>query len=442
MWWFDESRHLLRRDGETHRLEPKAVAVLSRLVATPGAVVTKEELLESAWPGQYVSDEVLTNSVYQIRRALGDEARRPRFIETIPKSGYRLLEAPRVPRRPPGRGARTEVTRPAAKLPPIGAPSEPRPWPGARRSAATLLATLTLTTVGALLTGGPPEPPRVAADELVERGWAVLESSRPGAPDEAAALAREAIGLEPENADAWALSATAATERAGAASFPAATRGWTTALEAASTALEIAPRHPRALAARARARWLGSWDWEGAESDLLTALAIAPDSAPVLADYAELLFFSGRVAEARRNLDRALELDPVSARIRLTAGLSASLNGDARTAARHYREVLDRHPGHEDATRMLTKLGRPQRIRRTGEKLEDLTGKGSIRPGHVALWFLESEDDTAALTWLDRAIAERDSTVLFFRFDSRWDRLRDHPRYRAAMTRAGISARS
>ena len=94
MWSFDPSRHLVATDGEQRRLEPKAVAVLLRLTQNPGRVVSKHELLEAAWPDQIVSEEVLTNAIYQIRRALADDARRPRIIETIPKRGYLLLEAP------------------------------------------------------------------------------------------------------------------------------------------------------------------------------------------------------------------------------------------------------------------------------------------------------------------------------------------------------------
>lgn len=65
-----------------------------------------------------------------------------------------------------------------------------------------------------------------------------------------------------------------------------------------------------------------------------------------------------------------------------------------------------------------------------------------MRPGHLALWFLESGDESSALEWLERAVDQRDPTILFFRYDRRWDRLRSDPRYRTVMDRAGLIAAS
>lgn len=81
-------------NGTTVRLEPKATAVLVMLAAHPGEVVTREALLETVWPDVVVTDASLTRCVSQLRLALGDDAREPTVIETIPKVGYRLLVAP------------------------------------------------------------------------------------------------------------------------------------------------------------------------------------------------------------------------------------------------------------------------------------------------------------------------------------------------------------
>jgi DNA-binding winged helix-turn-helix (wHTH) protein/tetratricopeptide (TPR) repeat protein/TolB-like protein len=76
--------------GETH-LEPKAMQVLALLAQRCGDVVQKQEILEDVWEGTYVSDEVLPNAIWELRKALGDDARRPTFIQTVPKKGYRLI---------------------------------------------------------------------------------------------------------------------------------------------------------------------------------------------------------------------------------------------------------------------------------------------------------------------------------------------------------------
>ena len=65
--------------------------VLVHLAEHAGDVVSREEILEAVWSGTYVNDEVLTTSIRDLRRALGDDPKDPRFIKTFPKKGYRLL---------------------------------------------------------------------------------------------------------------------------------------------------------------------------------------------------------------------------------------------------------------------------------------------------------------------------------------------------------------
>jgi adenylate cyclase len=79
------------RDGETVRLEPKAVEVLAFLASRPGQVVSRAELEASVWPGAVVGYEAVTKTIIKLRKALGDSAREPRYIETIPKRGYQLI---------------------------------------------------------------------------------------------------------------------------------------------------------------------------------------------------------------------------------------------------------------------------------------------------------------------------------------------------------------
>src|SRR6185436_18301215 len=56
-----------------------------------GQVVSKESLLQTIWGDRFVTDEVITTCIFELRKALGDDARNPRFIQTIPKRGYRLI---------------------------------------------------------------------------------------------------------------------------------------------------------------------------------------------------------------------------------------------------------------------------------------------------------------------------------------------------------------
>ncbi len=76
---------------QTHHLEPRQMSVLVCLAERPGEVVAKEKLLEIVWDGMFVSEQVLKVAISELRKALADSAREPRFIQTVPKQGYRLI---------------------------------------------------------------------------------------------------------------------------------------------------------------------------------------------------------------------------------------------------------------------------------------------------------------------------------------------------------------
>ena len=69
----------------------KAFVVLARLVSHPNQLVTKDDLLAAAWPDTAVSDAVLTTAMREIRVAVGDTARTPRFVQTVHGRGYRFI---------------------------------------------------------------------------------------------------------------------------------------------------------------------------------------------------------------------------------------------------------------------------------------------------------------------------------------------------------------
>ena len=74
-------------------IAPKALAVLEYLVARPGQLISKDELLGAVWPGVFLGDSALKVCVSEIRRALGDDAKSPRIIETAHRRGYRFIAA-------------------------------------------------------------------------------------------------------------------------------------------------------------------------------------------------------------------------------------------------------------------------------------------------------------------------------------------------------------
>jgi len=122
---------------ETVTLEPKVMRVLLRLAERPGEVVTKEDLFRDVWDGAYVTEDVLTRAVGELRRLFGDEAGKPRVIETIRKSGYRLI-APVLPADPVA----------SASSVPANAAAPER---GSRRPIALVAAALTVAAAAAAL---------------------------------------------------------------------------------------------------------------------------------------------------------------------------------------------------------------------------------------------------------------------------------------------------
>jgi len=86
------SQNTVSGPGGTVRVEPKSMAVLACLVRSAGDTVSRNDLIEAGWPGLVVTDDVLSRCIAQLRRAFGDNARSPRYLETIPKRGYRLMK--------------------------------------------------------------------------------------------------------------------------------------------------------------------------------------------------------------------------------------------------------------------------------------------------------------------------------------------------------------
>jgi TolB-like protein/DNA-binding winged helix-turn-helix (wHTH) protein/Tfp pilus assembly protein PilF len=127
-WLVDPASYRLSRDGREARLEPKVMQVLACLADHAGQVVSRRELEAEVWPGMVVTDDAVTNTVIKLRKALGDDARRPVYVETIAKSGYRLI-APVAPD-PEGAAPPTGLDQAAGVR---AAPGATRPGHAARR---------------------------------------------------------------------------------------------------------------------------------------------------------------------------------------------------------------------------------------------------------------------------------------------------------------------
>lgn len=135
-WVVKPSLNSISRNGTTLRLEPKVMEVLMCLASHAGEPVRKETIIRTVWPDTFVTDDVLIRSISELRRAFQDDAHESRFIETIPKRGYRLMAA-------------VTLADEAGLAPPPSLGTSVRPsW---KRTVATTVATGSAASIALLL---------------------------------------------------------------------------------------------------------------------------------------------------------------------------------------------------------------------------------------------------------------------------------------------------
>ena len=149
-WRFEPALRTLTRGDEAITLEPKTADLLTLLVSKPGEVFTRDQLFDAVWQGVTVGEDTLARAIMKLRKALADDAKQARYIETIPKAGYRLI----------------------APVSPVGVPRRRK----RNRSFALLVGALVVGIVGtgALLVTQQPQPPSTdqplaRADDLYSR---------------------------------------------------------------------------------------------------------------------------------------------------------------------------------------------------------------------------------------------------------------------------------
>src|SRR4029078_10882929 len=87
----DRSQKVLFRDGKPVPLTPKVYDTLELLAENSSRLLEKDEVMKRLWPDRFVEESNLTSNIKMLRKALGDDAADPRFIETVPRRGYRFI---------------------------------------------------------------------------------------------------------------------------------------------------------------------------------------------------------------------------------------------------------------------------------------------------------------------------------------------------------------
>ena len=253
----------LLRGGEVVRLSPKAYDVLVALVRQRGRLVTKDELLTRLWPGSFVEEGSLNVYVSALRKALGEDARRPTYIETVARSGYRFIAAVSFDSEDEKPFAPSAVARP------------------------------------------------VELYELVGRGRSHLLSGSYFELPAAVDAFRSAIEIDPTYAPAHAGLARARCLQAVFRAVPHQ-EAFAEAKASALRALAMDSASADAQVALGTVLFLCEWDWTAAERSLHRALEINPDHTEALLQYGSLQEALGRLDDGLRCKQQALARDPRS----------------------------------------------------------------------------------------------------------------------------------
>jgi Tol biopolymer transport system component/DNA-binding winged helix-turn-helix (wHTH) protein len=163
----DLDAYRVQRGGVPVPLEPKAVNLLALMVRRPGHLFSKPEIFAAVWPDAIVTDHALTRVVAQLRRALGDEAREARYIETVPTRGYRWIQA-----------VEEVATDPVATTQPPAPPLARKPL--FTSLAATLVAVVALLTTIVWTQRETGARPSTDADRTISVKWPVQLTTHDG----------------------------------------------------------------------------------------------------------------------------------------------------------------------------------------------------------------------------------------------------------------------
>ena len=378
----DERTWLLARDGSAVDLSPRLVEILAFFAARPGVIVTKEELLERFWPDVHIAENTLTRAIADIRKAIGDDASQPGFLQTVARRGYRFIGGPsaesddvfaawvkgrlaldsldlaRLP------GAIETFERAAAELPSYA------PAHAGLANAYLLQAEATRSKSAPnydLLARAIATARRACTlDATLGEGWAVLGHllSAAGKTGESQAAARRATALEPTN---WRhqyrlASATWGEER----------------LRAVDRALTLMPGFGPAYLLSAMV-FVARGALDRAERDATLGADAQrqrrPDQTPLPA--AGLHWIRGLVLQARGETEAALASfdEEIATRTnghvyarefavnaRVAVGFTRLNLGAASAAASEFRAALEETPGHARAS-----LGLCAALTRTGD---------------------------------------------------------------------------
>ncbi|WP_026090858.1 winged helix-turn-helix domain-containing protein [Sandarakinorhabdus sp. AAP62] len=276
----------------TQTLEPQVMRVLLALATTPGIVQAREQLLEDCWDGVVVGEDSLNRAIAAIRRALRGAGITGVQVETLSKTGYRLVL-------PAGdEGAATAPLAPGL-----------RPLLTRRTAISAGVAAGLVGVTGWL---ARPDPEREQAEILIARARDHWRLGLGGNSRDGVQAAEQAVALAPDHAPAWGMLALVQRDLSENGGPELAQAALERCEQAVSRAFALDPQQGEALAARAMIPPLFG-DWQNVRRGLETVLQTVPGQAAALDALGVLHGSTGQMAKA---LDISLQqasADPMAA---------------------------------------------------------------------------------------------------------------------------------
>ena len=460
----------LRKNGRRVHLPGLQFQVLAALVEEPGEPVTREALHKRLWPdGTFVDfDNNLNAAVTRLRQTLGDSAERPRYIETLPRLGYRfvaeverpVLEHPSPPAATPVNGndpAGAEVLMPP-------------PSRTTNRRVAAAIALGAIALIAALMVFWPRLFQASAASESKEALARAQVFMTRGDGKGAMGEIDRAIALDPDNAQAHSMLAHA-LNRLSDQSLVERTKPSPSVL-AAERGVALDPECGTCHGTLGFFLFYHDWEWQRAREHLERGLQLRPDAAGIRPSYALYLVAMGRIEEALQQIDIALAESPnesgwISIRASIlyvarrypeaiaAADRALALN-DKDSAAWQWRSrALFQLGRGEDAIRALAQVT----FRDHAAALERAVVEGGAERGlrellavtgdwqarfaqswRRAPWRALLGDTDGALEELERAYQRRNYNLIYLPVDPVYDGIRSQPRFQAILQRMGLAS--
>jgi DNA-binding winged helix-turn-helix (wHTH) protein/tetratricopeptide (TPR) repeat protein len=441
-WTVNRVSGEISREGRSTRLPQQPLRILIELFDHAGQVVTREQLVKALWPSGIVDfDNGLNVAMRKLRVALDDVGDTPRYIETLPKVGYRF------------------IVRPIADLPPPPAAARPR----SRLWLAATLAALAAVLVSWWWfdrSSGPAVRKHIPSERAQELYLDALQQrSRRDVDGNALALERfeEALREDPDYAQAWATYGEVISSLVLRQRIPRA-EGMPKARAAAKRALEldgemaeghmlagqIAMDHDKDFAAAHRAferaseidpdsarllHYYAMWHGQlGHLDEAMTAIRRAREIEPTrplyAGNYGLLLYVARRYEEARAFLEPLIEANPKFDIGRSVLARTLMATGDLAGAARILEGGVEFGTGQGDLGAVYAKMGRRDDALREIARLDDMAARGFSTGYDKALIHVSLGELDQGCEMLARAVVDQSPLVNWMRLDPRLDPLR------------------